>query len=77
MVRTPYSKNSRFFSNFQTNPIISNTSNSSSIDTPNSFDNEKEVSSKSNKKYQYPFDNDIAEKKLLVALSQDSIVLLN
>ena len=47
------------------------------MDKPNSCDKEKEVSSKSNKEYQQPFDDDIAEKKSLVALSQDSIVLLN
>ena len=52
-----------FFSTLLTNPIMSNISNISSIDTPNSYDKEKEVSPKSNKEYQYPFDDDIAEKK--------------
>ena len=39
------------------------------IYTPNSYDKEEEVSSKPNKEYQYHFDDNIAEKKSLVALS--------
>ena len=47
------------------------------MDTPKSCDKEKEVSSKSNKEYQYPFDDDMAEKKSLVALSNDSMAAIN
>ena len=57
--------------------MVWKTSNSSSIDTPKNCDKEKEVSSKSNKEYQYRFDDDMAEKKSLVALLHDSMAAIN